>query len=441
MASSTGPWAQQPQPAQPPTFRRDPNSTPTSSTFSSMSNQPQTRKRHADDDEAPSLDRTGPPDHKRRRPNLANGFQAMSISGSNPSDLPPQWYSHPGSAVTDDTDEDGLEPTRPPPDGDVGVEILPDRSPSHSISSRPSFTHPSRPGLWHRSSSFSSTSPSEDDYDSDATFRLPHQRAPPQQPTSVEQPEIITPTTPKHTTGPPHVDYMDSAHKRKISRDMDSSPELRSKRRRPSTDFDMDLPDSQRGKGWYEPEKDRIVVTSLDSPSPEPSPELDDMRSRSTTASPPPRDSGEAYNYEENRNLSQPGQNGFTISPSLLTHILNAQRDQFGTQPNFSVEPAERGLVLYRPLGGMPAEDVVRQWQQKAKRAKQVRPQIPDPDGHRFELVDDDEDLMNGPAVVGVPSDELWSPGTGNISQMDTDMPPPGAGGMDMEPDGDVEMG
>lgn len=206
-------------------------------------------------------------------------------------------------------------------------------------------------------------------------------------------------------------------------------------------DYDMDLPDSQRGRGWYEPEKDRIVVTSLDSPSPEPSPDFDDMRSRSTTASPPPRDSQDAsYNYEENRNLSQPGTQGFTISPSLLTHILNAQRDQFGTQPNFSVEPAERGLVLYRPLGGMPAEDVVRQWQQKAKGKNRVRPQIPDPDGHRFELVDDDEDLMSGPPVVGVPTDELWAPGSGNISQMDTDMPPSGSG-MDVEPDGDVDMG
>lgn len=394
-----------------------------------MSNQSNTRKRGAAD-EAPS-DRGGPPDHKRRRPNLANGFQAMSISGANPTELPPQWYSHPGSsAVQDDTDEDGLEPTRPPIDGDVGVEILPDRSPTRSsVSSR------RRPSIWHRSSSFSSTSPSEDDYDSDATFRLPNQRRPPpQQPTSVEHPEVVTPTTPKHTTGPPLVDYMDSAHKRKISRDMDSSPEMRSKRRRPSMDYDMDLPDSQRGRGWYEPEKDRIVVTSLDSPSPEPrSPDLDDMRSRSTTASPPPRDEGQ-YNYEENRNLSQPGSHGFTISPSLLTHILNAQRDQFGTQPNYSVEPAERGLVLYRPIGGMPADDVVRQWQQKAKNQ---RPQIPDPDGHRFELVDDDEDLMSGPPVVGVPTDELWTPGSGNISAMDTDMP--AAGGM--EPDGDVDMG
>lgn len=42
--------------------------------------------------------------------------------------------------------------------------------------------------------------------------------------------------------------------------------------------------------------------------------------------------------------LSQPGAQGFTLSPSLLTHLLAMHRDQVVPVVN-----QEKGLILYQP--------------------------------------------------------------------------------------------
>jgi hypothetical protein len=87
--------------------------------------------------------------------------------------------------------------------------------------------------------------------------------------------------------------------------------------------------------------------------------------------------------------LTQPGNQGFTISPSLLTHIINARREQFA--PDHPVP--ERGLVLYRPVGlENPGDPVVQEWQWDGN--------VPlTQDSDRFEEVDDDEDLMTDAAM------------------------------------------
>ncbi|TXT10792.1 hypothetical protein VHUM_02297 [Vanrija humicola] len=304
----------------------------------------------------------------------------MSISQQNTASPSPLPRGPVQQSQSDADDDELLEPTQPPVDGDVAVEVLPDGSPTslrHSRLKRPP---------WHRTASFSSTSPSEEDYDSDATFRLPHEKArkrtaTPMQPSEVEHP-IETVALRGHSRQPsvghgPKVEYFDTPIKRKKR---SSEDEPRAKRRKEGMDVDLDnLPPESYGPGWYEPEKDRIVVTSLSSPESSPSPKRE-----------PPKDS--YYDYETNKHLSQPGASGFTISPSLLTHIINAQRDQI-VGGGFQDSPSqERGLVLYRPLGIPAAEDVVK---------------YPDTDGHRFEVVDDDEDLMSAePAVVGMPVDD-----------------------------------
>ncbi|KAL1408746.1 hypothetical protein Q8F55_005559 [Vanrija albida] len=333
-------------------------------------------------------------DSKRRRPNLANGFSAMSISQQatpSPSPLP----RGPVQQNQSDADDDELlEPTQPPVDGDVAVEVLPDGSPTSS-------RHASRPP-WHRTASFSSTSPSEDDYDSDATFRLPQEKArrrtaTPMRPSEVEHP-VETVALRGHARQPssghgPKVEYFDTPIKRKKR----SSPdEPKPKRRKEGMDVDLDhLPPESYGPGWYEPEKDRIVVTSLSSP--ESSPPPPSRRGSSPTKEQP------YYDYETNKQLSQPGTSGFTISPSLLTHIINAQRDQI-VGGGFQDSPSqERGLVLYRPLGIPAAEDVVKEWSRGS--GPQPKHQFPDPDGDRFEEVDDDEDMSAEQPVVGVPVD------------------------------------
>lgn len=163
-------------------------------------------------------------------------------------------------------------------------------------------------------------------------------------------------------------------------------------------DLDMDpAPPVASGPGWYEPEKDRIVVTSLESPVSSPG--------RSPSPDPGPR---RAYSYEENKKLSQPGDTGFTISPSLLTHLMAAQSDHF-RNGSTSFNP-ERGLVLYRPLGIPGAENVVKQWDPSQSMSLD--------DEGRFEEVNDDDDDIEAP-LVGVPMDmggTQWGAGNGGWS-------------------------
>lgn len=110
-----------------------------------------------------------------------------------------------------------------------------------------------------------------------------------------------------------------------------------------------------------------IVVTSLsDSESEAPS-------SRSTS----PRRA---------HDLNQPGHQGFTLSPSLLTHLLATQKNCF----DFSQPPPERGLVLYRPLGIPPGSEIVEQWPGHENAVAGPG------DSARFEELDDDEDQGMG---------------------------------------------
>ncbi|GMK58453.1 hypothetical protein CspeluHIS016_0504850 [Cutaneotrichosporon spelunceum] len=304
-----------------------------------------------------------PPDHKRRRPKLSNGFATMSISPrvdeSNRTRYFTRGFNHTESS------EDELEPTRLPPGGDVAVEILSDKSPSSAR----------RPLFPQRLSSSSSSPTSDDEYESDATYCPPLERErlrqahhSPMQPTFIEHPEL--PKSAPVTLDTPTIEF-ESPLKRKHMRHDDERPHA-SKRARSHMDEDVAMDPVTfsapvaSGPGWYEPEKDRIVVTSLSSPE-----------SSSTRSPSPDAVARQPYSYEEHKNLMQPGDDGFTISPSLLTHLMAAQSDQF-RNPAFHTVP-ERGLVLYRPVGVTPAQDVVRQWEEEPG---------------RFEDLDDDEDMQ-----------------------------------------------
>lgn len=110
-----------------------------------------------------------------------------------------------------------------------------------------------------------------------------------------------------------------------------------------------------------------VVVTSLS--------DTESEASTSRSASPPAR-----------REFSQPGTQGFTLSPSLLTHLLATQRDHL-RHPLAHPTP-EKGLVLYRPLGLPPggAPEIVQQWP--------GAPNGVDQDSGRFEELDEDEDQV-----------------------------------------------
>jgi hypothetical protein len=198
------------------------------------------------------------------------------------------------------------------------------------------------------------------------------------QPTSIEHPEHDEDAPAPY--GTPTVEPFESPLKRKHLRlDDEGTPANKRQRSYIEDDVMMDAPPVASGPGWYEPEKDRIVVTSLSSPEPS-------SGERSPSPDPGPR---RQYSYEEHKHLTQPGADGFTISPSLLTHLMAAQSDDF--RPAYNAVP-ERGLVLYRPLG-IPAEDVVKQW---------------DEEPGRFEEVDDDENMSNEPVPWGDGIAQQW---------------------------------
>jgi hypothetical protein len=106
------------------------------------------------------------------------------------------------------------------------------------------------------------------------------------------------------------------------------------------------------------------------------------------------------------RNLSQPGEQGFTLSPSLLTHLLAAQREHwssYGTTPNlsFDIPNRERGLVLYRPLGIPPGitEEVARMWSEGG---------VPTHDDEaRFEDLDNEEVIQAEPSAAMEVDDDM----------------------------------
>ncbi len=310
-----------------------------------------------------------PHSEKRRRPNLANGFSSLSLSSRtddrHTSPLPT--YEDSQAAHREVDDDEVLAQPHIDLVGDVRVEELPTRpTGSRSFPSRGDST------------SSTSTSSAEDGYDSDITFRVlgsgRHRHAGvAQQADMVEQPNIdgFLETT---DLGVEDVTERTPTRGRK-RREENAETRGGWKRRKPDKDVDMVMGDANdareterrhRRTEWHEPEKDRIVITSLGSPS----------SSRSSSSD---RSTG---------HLTQPGSHGFTLSPSFLTHLLAAQKEQFGGA--WCGPKQEQGLVLWRPLG-LPLgwnDQVVRPWEGVPGLRE---------DEARFQEVDQDEPITATP--------------------------------------------
>jgi hypothetical protein len=301
---------------------------------------------------------------KRRRPNLANGLRGLSLTPKpdrGPEPLPS--YSE-SQDTRNEVDEDDIFETTPRQVDDFQVEVLPNT---------PHRTRRPYPfaGASSSDSSGEESRNSEDPY-TFTTSRHRNRTLQSQQSDIVEQPTPIEEL-------PDNLFVQDVTEARGMKMRDGARLHRRQKRRRDDMDLDMDE-ESETGRPhvrWrkntssYEPEKDRkslyssfamadadcigVVVTSLSDTESEGS-------STDVSSSPKPSD------------LNQPGSQGFTLSPSLLTHLLNTQRDQFATP----LPQQEKGLILYRPLGIPPAPQIVQQWSGQD-------------DSSRFEELDDDE--------------------------------------------------
>ncbi|ODN73420.1 hypothetical protein L202_07945 [Cryptococcus amylolentus CBS 6039] len=326
---------------------------------------------------------------KRRRPNLANGFSSLSL--------------HPAAQPTppplDDTDDDGLGPSNYPRSNDLKVEVLPESSstqesyaptPHHRHARPHHWSHPSYGRPPPSSSSNSPPSSSDETYDSEATttrFSRPRRYAgAAQQADEIVQPDAIDPVA-GYELGVEDVTGVPPPLRGRRPREDDSAEgPMEKRRRRDDMDIDMDAdpvppsgePDSikdrmrTRKTVWHEPEKDRIVITSLS--------DSDSRSSRSPSPEVPEVELAQGR-------LSQPGEHGFTLSPSLLTHLMRARRDyDFQVPLSELLRNNERGLTLYRPLGIPPGkwkDDIVRTWEEAQA----------DADAGRFEEIDEDEDF------------------------------------------------
>lgn len=256
----------------------------------------------------------------------------------------------------EEEDEEELIPAQMYDPDDVTVEVLPDQ----------------------RGSSQSATS--EDTSDSDVTFRQPRRRRHArvaQQADEIEQPPEVESTSyqkpsryrKRRASGIP------SSRKRPRGDDIDMDKESDDQADTTFIDSDIEEIPRSRKMQWHEPEKDRkslferpcrpsgIVVTNLGSPS------------SSRSSSP-----------DSDRHLEQPGNNGFTLNPSLLTHLLYTQRNQYSGLSRPS--RPEKGLIIYRPVGIYPgvSDEVVQQWQ--------GFPQVAHEDATRFEVLEDDMEPM-----------------------------------------------
>ncbi|WWC95029.1 hypothetical protein V866_001881 [Kwoniella sp. B9012] len=317
---------------------------------------------------------------KRRRPNLANGFQGLSISvdrsTSNLNDDIPR-------NGLDDDEGIGLQKNR---DNDVTVEVLPDKATRstnhrhHHHSNTHHWSIPSRAGPSSPSSSSTSpTTSSEEDYHLFQRHRRYAGVA--QQADEIVQPDQVEAVSDLSVEDVTVVSPRNGRRRREDEAGMDQVTNTRNKRARTGDDFDVEMNAEEemeeignsdhnkrrrRKTEWHEPEKDRIIITSLSDAS--------SSRESSRSASPEPT-------ADDVRNLSQPGMRGFTISPSLLTHLLKTQRDQLSGR---KVSPTSNSLILYRPLGISQDEwndDIVKAW----------KPDEEYVDSGRFEMLDDDE--------------------------------------------------
>ncbi|OWZ35541.1 hypothetical protein C356_05049 [Cryptococcus neoformans c45] len=375
---------------------------------------------------------------KRRRPNLANGFSSLSISPT-----ATQSTSVPDQPRADDDDE-GIGPSVYPRNDDVKVEVLPDNTNRLSIHQHPSHrphTHQWDPYHARPPSSSSSASPTtstDETYDSDATFtrNLPHIKR--YDGTAQQADEIVQPDGSSMFTGPDlgvedvtgipsplrarrpreeDIEGMEHAGKKRRGNEMEMDIDM-STMDENTEDASVEEKDKLRGRKtvWYEPEKDRIVITSLS-----------DSDSRSSR-SPSPETEG--------RYFSQPGEQGFTISPSLLTHLMNVHRngDLKGPLQDL-LKNNQKSLTLYRPLG-IPAdrwkESIVKTWEEARNYD----------DSARFEEIDDAEDFGNNVPSTGNGSEVMdiegtvpaWQGGAWNTGEAGM-----GEGGA-ASGDGDVDM-
>ncbi|KIR24740.1 hypothetical protein I309_06436 [Cryptococcus deuterogattii LA55] len=407
------------------------------------------RKRRAasptlDSDPLSSWHQSGPPAsftdtphrEKRRRPNLANGFSSLSISPT-----ATQSPAVPDQPRADDDDE-GIGPSVYPRNDDVKVEILSDNTNRLSDHQHPFHrTHapqwdPYHARLSSSSSSASPTTSTDETYDSDAIFTRNHPRIKRYDGTAQQADEIVQPDGSSMFTGPDlSVEDVTGVlpplrARRPREEDAEVMEHAGKKRRVSEMDIDMSTMDGNtedasieekdklRGRKtvWYEPEKDRIVITSLS-----------DSDSRSSRSPSPETDS---------RYLSQPGEQGFTISPSLLTHLMNAQRNNDLKGPlQDLLKNNQKSLTLYRPLG-IPAdrwkESIVKTWEDAQNYD----------DSGRFEEIDDSEDFGNNTPATGNDDVAMGMEGTVPAWQPDAwNMGEAGMGGSGaVSGDGDVDM-
>ncbi|WRT70091.1 uncharacterized protein IL334_007085 [Kwoniella shivajii] len=391
--------AQSVDPAQPFVLPSSPFYTPSrkrAASPPSPTTTPQAQQPHTAPSPWTSNGRSSPPEEssyhhsKRRRPNLANGFQSLSISIEQANRVPidpDQLLDHADQATEKD---EGIGLTRSA-NNDVRVEVLPDERSSkrhHHHSTTHHWSIPTRAGP--SSSSSSSTSPTtsgEENHDSDTTFTYPFQRRRRYAGVAQQADEIVQPDQPETFGSNAELGVEDvTTHiprsgRRSREHDSDASMEIepKGKRVKREGEMDMDMDDvpsivmnevdkrRKRKTIWHEPEKDRIVITCLSDTS--------SSRASSRSPSPEEKDIEESY-------LSQPGMQGFTLSPSLLTHLLKTQRDRLNAK--FPHTGDQSSLVVYRPLGIPPGdwnESAVRNWQPDKEYV----------DSGRFQEVDDDE--------------------------------------------------
>lgn len=341
----------------------------------------------------PSWSASDPSTSKRRRPNLANGFSSLSLATpaqdssdqAGPSTLPSyiqsQHLEDGRRSIEDDDINEDLDPFYDRNDVDVQEIHIPRQ---RNASAR---------------SSCSETSASDTELN---LRRLSRRGRPPQQQDEVEQP-------PPDTIYDQDVDVEDVTPRIGVKRRSHSAEDGRRAVKRPRDEMDVDMseieeiPRGRQKSQWYEPEKDSkltniksrltsgIVYTALSASS-------------SRSSSPDPKSASAVQ-------LSQPGDNGFTISPSMLTRLLAAHNHP-AIPPLFPLN-REMGMVLYRPLGmastenfgAKDVEDIVREWQDKMRAGEH---------SGRFESVDEDEDLTLN-EVVPVTVD-------GEAGDMDIDM-------------------
>ncbi|KAK8870121.1 hypothetical protein IAR55_000691 [Kwoniella newhampshirensis] len=365
---------------------------------------------------------------KRRRPNLANGFSSLSISPGSLLGSNANTAKLPDHEDIEGDEGIGLTPTTNR--NDLRVEILPEpqqpRSSNHHHHHHSNTHHWSIPNRAGPSSSSSSTSPtesSEGNYDSDATYtrNLSHRTrryaGVAQQADEVVQPlEKVVPSF--GSAAELGVEDVTGAPRGRRRREEDSEYiDRMSKRRRWNGEMDVDMKEGavntsasengdqeiedisrqgdkrRRGKTmWFEPEKDRIVITALSDSS------------RSSSRSPSP-DSIESQ-------LSQPGSQGFTLSPSLLTHLLKTQRDKFNG-PLGDMLKNEKSLILYRPLGiqnGTWTEPVVKTWEGH------------EDDSRRFEEIAEDENFVDSIPTMDIDADATMNVEGGQTWDGDVDM-------------------